>query len=240
MLRQRVLERVMDRFYEALEQGDENAALLAQTLGAGRDDSRLTALVLELYDKLQSQAHPLQWLQDTRRFWQAVPNTMEQTPFGELLLEDLAQWAAFWCSRLRRAVGEMAECPKVEAAYGAGVGGAPGGRHDQPVHAVPAGGLLPVQRPGRYRRDLIEMCLVRLFLMPALLLTAAFLIGIRGVGFAGLISVFASATAIASFTMTQQMGGDAELAGDIVVSTSALCIVAMFAWSVLVKALGAL
>ena len=57
--------------------------------------------------------------QDTRRFWQAVPNTMEQTPFGELLLEDLAHWAAFWCSRLRRAVGEMAECPKVEAAYGA-------------------------------------------------------------------------------------------------------------------------
>lgn len=119
VLRQRVLERVMDRFYESLEQGDENAALLAQTLGAGRDDSRLTALVLELYDKLQSQAHPLQWLQDTRRFWQAVPNTMEQTPFGELLLEDLAHWAAFWCSRLRRAVGEMAECPKVEAAYGA-------------------------------------------------------------------------------------------------------------------------
>ena len=73
----------------------------------------------------------------------------------------------------------------------------------------------------------------------ALLLTAAFLIGIRGVGFAGLISVFASATAIASFTMTQQMGGDAELAGDIVVSTSALCIVTMFAWSVLFKALGA-
>lgn len=91
----------------------------------------------------------------------------------------------------------------------------------------------------RYRRDLIEVCLVRLFLMPALLLTAAFLIGIRGVGFAGLISVFASATAIASFTMTQQMGGDAELAGDIVVSTGALCIVTMFAWSVLFKALGA-
>ena len=47
-LRSRVLDRVMDRFYEALEQGDENAALLAQTLGAGRDDSRLTGLVLEL------------------------------------------------------------------------------------------------------------------------------------------------------------------------------------------------
>ena len=32
---------------------------------------------------------------------------------------------------------------------------------------------------------------------------------------------------------------NAVLAGDIVVSTSALCIVTMFAWSVLFKALGA-
>ena len=79
----------------------------------------------------------------------------------------------------------------------------------------------------------------RLLVMPGILLTPAYLLGIRDTGFAGLISVFASATAIASFTMTQQMGGDAELAGDIVVSTSALCIVTMFAWSVLFKALGA-
>ena len=85
----------------------------------------------------------------------------------------------------------------------------------------------------------LEVCAVRLLLMPGLLLTAGYLLGIRGVGFAGLISVFASATAIASFTMTQQMGGDAELAGDIVVATSALCIVTMFAWSLLFKLLGA-
>ena len=91
----------------------------------------------------------------------------------------------------------------------------------------------------RYKKDLIQVCVVRLLVMPALLLTIGFLLGIRGAGFAGLISVFASATAIASFTMTQQMGGDVELAGDIVVSTSALCIVTMFGWSVLFKALGA-
>lgn len=117
-LRSRVLDRVMDRFYEALEQGDENADLLARTLGAGRDDSHLTELVLELYEKLQSQAHPLQWLQETRKFWQAVPNTLTDTPFGELLLADLGRWAEFWSRRLRRALGEMGECPKVETAYG--------------------------------------------------------------------------------------------------------------------------
>ncbi len=120
VLRQRVLDRVMDRFYEALEQGDGNAELLAQTLGAGRDDSRLTELVLELYDKLQSQAHPLAWLRETRKFWQAVPEHLEQTPFGEILLNDLKQWADFWNGRLQRAVEEMAACPAVETAYGAG------------------------------------------------------------------------------------------------------------------------
>ena len=118
VLRDRVLERVMDRFYEELEQGDENAALLVQTLGAGRDDSRLTSLVLELYDKLQSQAHPLQWLQNARKFWQAVPDKLADTPFGEILLTDLTQWAEFWSRRLARAVEEMASCPAVEAAYG--------------------------------------------------------------------------------------------------------------------------
>ncbi len=53
-----------------------------------------------------------------------------------------------------------------------------------------------------------------------------------------MIAIFGSATAIASFTMVQQMGGDDELAGDIVVSTSALCCFTMFAWSFIFKSLG--
>ena len=44
LLRQRVLERVLEPFYEEL---DEGGALLADTLGAGRDDSALAELVLE-------------------------------------------------------------------------------------------------------------------------------------------------------------------------------------------------
>ena len=91
----------------------------------------------------------------------------------------------------------------------------------------------------RYRRDILLVSFVRLIVMPGILLTTAYLLGIRDTGFAGLISVFASATAIASFTMAQQMGGDSELAGDIVVATSALCIVTMFGWSLLFRQLGA-
>ena len=47
LLRQRVLTRVLERFYEEL---DEGGALLADTLGAGRDDSALENLVLETYE----------------------------------------------------------------------------------------------------------------------------------------------------------------------------------------------
>ena len=57
--------------------------------------------------------------------------------------------------------------------------------------------------------------------------------------FAGLIAVFGSATAVSSFTMAQQLGGDDELAGDIVVVTSVFCILTLFGWSFLFKSLGA-
>jgi len=91
----------------------------------------------------------------------------------------------------------------------------------------------------RYKRDLAEVTLGRLVVMPGLALTAAYLLGFRGVGFAGLIAVFGSATAVSSFTMVQEIGGDDELAGDIVVMTSAVCVATMFGWSLLFKTLGA-
>ena len=50
VLRERVLARTLDDFYDRLTDG---GALLADTLGAGRDDSALEALVLELHGKLQ-------------------------------------------------------------------------------------------------------------------------------------------------------------------------------------------
>lgn len=91
---------------------------------------------------------------------------------------------------------------------------------------------------GRYVKDLVQVCVGRLVIIPGIFLTAAMLFGINGVEFAGMIAIFGSATAIASFTMAQQMGGDATLAGDIVVCTSALCCFTMFGWAFLFKSLG--
>ena len=89
-----------------------------------------------------------------------------------------------------------------------------------------------------YRRELVTVSIAKLIVSPGLFLGLGALLGFRGVAFVSLIGIFASPTAVNSFTMAQQMGGDAELAGDIVVTTSAASILTMFFWIFLFKSLG--
>lgn len=89
-----------------------------------------------------------------------------------------------------------------------------------------------------YRRELVTVSAAKLIVVPGLFLGLGALLGFRGVASVSLIGVFASPTAVNSFTMAQQMGGDAELAGDIVVTTSAVSIPTMFLWIFLFKSLG--
>ena len=85
--------------------------------------------------------------------------------------------------------------------------------------------------------ELIAVCLGRLIVAPALVLGIAIALGFRDIELITLLAIFASSTAVASFTMAEQMGGDAALAGDIVVATSALASVTLFGWSLLFKML---
>ena len=89
-----------------------------------------------------------------------------------------------------------------------------------------------------YRRELVTVSAAKLIISPGLFLGLGALLGFRGVAFVSLIGIFASPTAVNSFTMAQQMGGDEELAGDIVVTTSAVSILTMFLWVFLFKSLG--
>ena len=93
---------------------------------------------------------------------------------------------------------------------------------------------------GRQKWELVLASAGRLLIIPAVFLGVAYGLGFKGVEMAALIAVFASPAAVSSFTMAQQMGGDSELAGDIVVATSALCPFTIFFWCMLLKILGAL
>jgi len=92
---------------------------------------------------------------------------------------------------------------------------------------------------GKYKKELAIVCTGRLIVIPGIFLSLGYLFGFRGAEFAGLIALFASCTAIASFTMSEQMGGDSELAGDIVVATSFLCSFTLYLWAVIFMSLGA-
>lgn len=88
------------------------------------------------------------------------------------------------------------------------------------------------------RRNLAVCVVGRLIAVPAVALSLAALIGIRDVAFVTLIAVFASPTAVSSFTMAEQMDSDGPLAGNAVVMTSALSSVTLFGWIFLFKSMG--
>lgn len=89
-----------------------------------------------------------------------------------------------------------------------------------------------------YKKDLILTVLLRLVIFPALALTGAAVLGIRGVEFVTLIALFAAPCAINSFNMAMQMGGNKDLAASAVMTTSALSFFTLFFWVTLFHSLG--
>ena len=115
LVRQRVLERVLEAFYDHLDAG---GALLADTLGAGRDDRALAELVLEVHEKLQSHAYPERWLSENQAAWNSLGEDFDQTPYAAALLETIRRQAGHWAALLRRAAERAADDPALASGYG--------------------------------------------------------------------------------------------------------------------------
>lgn len=107
-----------------------------------------------------------------------------------------------------------------------------------PLALVVLGGSIDFSKIRGNTKQLVICVLSRLVLVPAIFLSVAAAMGFRNAELAILISVFASPTAVSSFTMAQQMGGDDELAGQIVVFNTTLCIITVFLWIFTFKQLG--
>ena len=115
LVRRRMLERTLEDFYEHLDPGREQ---LADTLGAGRDDSALEELVLELYDKLQSHAAPEGWLAENRAAWADLSGTFDETPYAAELLASVRRRAEHWASLLARGAERTEGDTALAAGYG--------------------------------------------------------------------------------------------------------------------------
>lgn len=89
-----------------------------------------------------------------------------------------------------------------------------------------------------YARELSIVVFVRLVLVPLLGLTAAGMLGFCGEAIACMLVVFGSPVSVSSFAMAQQMGGDEKLAAQVVVVSSAFCLVTLFFWIFVLHFLG--
>ncbi len=80
------------------------------------------------------------------------------------------------------------------------------------------------------RRVLAIAVVSRLLVVPMIGVGFALLFGFRSLELILLMALFASPTAVSSFTMAQQMGGDSALAAQIVVFTTVMSLFTLFGW----------
>ena len=75
----------------------------------------------------------------------------------------------------------------------------------------------------------------KLVAVPLIFLTIGILLGFRGAELVVLLALFGSPAAVSSFIMAQQMDGDGDLAGQLVVLGSLCSIITMFIWIFILK-----
>lgn len=97
-----------------------------------------------------------------------------------------------------------------------------------PLALFVLGGSFAFSKIGKNLRQLSIMLMGKLIAAPAIFVTLAALLGFRGAELASLMVAFAAPAAVNSYTMAQQMGGDAELAAQHVVFSSAFSVITIF------------
>lgn len=109
-----------------------------------------------------------------------------------------------------------------------------------PIALLCLGGTFKIQALKRHKRPLILACAGKLIIVPIAFLSIAIMLGFRGMELATLMAMFAAPVASSSFPMAQELGGNGELAGEIVVVTSLLSIITVFGWVLLLSFSGLL
>ena len=89
-------------------------------------------------------------------------------------------------------------------------------------------------------RNLSISVICRLVINPAVLIAAAIALGFRGVELCAVLVVFAVPVSVNSYTLSMQLDGDTELAGSIVLVSTALSCFTLCGWVWLLKSFGLL
>lgn len=89
---------------------------------------------------------------------------------------------------------------------------------------------------GRVRLAVLSACSKTIF-VPAVMVTVAALLGFRGSALGTLLILFGAPTAVSSYIMAKNMGSDHELAGQILLLTTLMCLFTIFIFIFILKSL---
>ena len=90
------------------------------------------------------------------------------------------------------------------------------------------GANLKFEELRKNRRVISVVLLVRLILLPVVMVTFAYLIGLRGVELFLILMIFGTPVATSSYPMAQNMGGDGQLAGQLVFVSTVASLLTIF------------
>lgn len=107
-----------------------------------------------------------------------------------------------------------------------------------PLALVTLGGILSFNSMMQHRKYLISVSVLHLAFVPLIMILSGVILGYRGDVLILILAVFASPTAVASAPMAQTMGGDGELAGEIVATTSVFCVFTLFIFVLVMSQIG--
>ena len=107
-----------------------------------------------------------------------------------------------------------------------------------PLACFVMGGTLQFSSVRKNLRYLVPTLTVKLVLVPAIIVAVSVLLGFSPLERFVLYSQFAAPVAAASFSMAQAMGGDGDLASEMVVVSSCVSVFTIFMWIFVTKLLG--
>ena len=109
-----------------------------------------------------------------------------------------------------------------------------------PLAMITLGGTLRFEALRRNQRVLVAVLGIRLLVLPVVMVSIAYMIGLRGVELFLVLMVYGTPVAASSYPMALNMGGDGELAGQLVFVSTVLSMGTVFGFIFLMSRLGLL
>ena len=109
-----------------------------------------------------------------------------------------------------------------------------------PLGMITLGGTLKIRAFGKNARTIGTVMGLRLILIPLVMLIVGYLLGLREAELFMMLVIFGTPVAVASYPMAVNMGGDGELAGQLVVVSTLLSLATIFVFVFFMGQLGLL